>query len=566
MNIINRFFLKTVLLPASLYRNWGVNTDHLEAILTAKLTMDDRRTNAFAMAKQKRKKDTPPTKATLFTMLVSLIIGLVFLYTFAIGDDYVTKLTFYFSFFIFMLASTLISDFTSVLIDVRDNLIILPKPVNDRTFVTARLLHIVIHVSKVILPMAIPGVIAMAVLTGWGALIFVLLVLLSTLLTIFIINAVYLLILKITTPEKFKNIISYIQIFFAILIYASFQLLPRLFGNLNMEDFSLRHYDWMIAFPSYWFAAAFETLYNFHPNTNEVIGTVISTVFPFLSIYIVIKFLAPAFNRKLSMISGGGETVTSKKVVQQNKRSLSEKLSAIFTRGGVEQAGFMLAWKMSSRSRDFKVKTYPGIGYMVVLLVMMVFNMKKGLQASDFQGQSGIGMITMSVYVISFLLMIAIGNMAISEKFKAAWIYYITPVEKPGQIISGGVKAMVVKFFAPLLIIVLIASLSLAGLSVLPNVLLALSNQLLIAYITLTVNKRTLPFSTQINMDQQSGNFIKAIGRLLLLGAVGVIHFLIHKNDILVYVVAGLSIAGTVMLAKGIRDTEWQRIRAQEEG
>lgn len=564
MNIINRFFLSLVLSASSLYRRWGVNTDHLKSILTAKLLMDDRRTNAFHLARQKRKKDTPPTRSTLVTMLISLVMGLIFLYTFAIGDDYVTHLTFYFSFFIFMLASTLISDFTSVLIDVRDNLIILPKPVNDRTFVTARLLHIFIHVSKVILPMAIPGLITMVILTAWGALIFLLLVFLSTLLTIFIINAVYLLILKITTPDKFKNIISYIQIFFAIFIYAAFQLLPRLMGRYDIEHLSIRHYDWIIFFPSYWFGAAFETLYNFQPTGNEVIGTAISVLFPFISIYVVIRFLAPAFNQKLAMITGTAETNNPKKVSYQKRISLSEKLANIFTRGKTERTGFILAWKVSSRSRDFKVKTYPGIGYMIVLLVMMTMNMK-GLKLSDLKGPAGSGLITMAIYVICFLLMIAISNVTVSEKFKAAWIYFVAPIEKPGQLISGAIKAMMAKFFLPLAIVIVIAALILSGIPSIPNLILGLSNQLLIVYATATVGKKVLPFSSQTNIDQQSGNFIKAMGRLLILGAIGFIHYLVHNNIILVSVVAVLSIAASFMLMKSLKDIEWEQLKLQED-
>jgi len=64
---------------------------------------------------------------------------------------------------------TLIADFTAVLIDVRDNFIIIPKPINDKTFVLSRLLHIFIHLCKSVIPMCLPALIMLAVQNGFMA-------------------------------------------------------------------------------------------------------------------------------------------------------------------------------------------------------------------------------------------------------------------------------------------------------------------------------------------------------------------------------------------------------------
>lgn len=563
MNAINRFFLFLVLSPTSLYRKWGVNVSHLQAILHAKLTMDDRRTNAFLIAKQKTKKDKPPSKSTIITMLISFFMGLFFLYVFVFGKDFLTQLTIYFSMFMFMLASTLISDFTSVLIDVRDNFIILPKPVNDRTFVLARLLHIIVHVCKIILPMAIPGIITMIFLSGWGVLLFIILILLSTLFTIFLINAIYLLILRITTPDRFRNIISYIQIFFAIFIYAAFQLLPRLLGRIDALDFTIRQHEWLLAFPSYWFAAAFETMYNWQPLTQEWIGTFLSLVLPFVSIYIVIRHLAPAFNQKLSMISGSSDNQTDRKVVRR-RSDLARTLARWFTSDRQEQTGFALTWAVSSRSRDFKVKTYPGIGYMVVIIAMM-FVSRNSLQLRDLQTPEGRSTILMSLYFLSFVLLIAMANMIVSEKFKAAWIYYIAPLHSPGPVINGAMKAMIVKFFLPLAVISAAVVVALQGTSMLPNLLLALCNQVLLVYVMYMLSKRSLPFSMQMTTDQQAGNFVKALLRLMVLAAIGLVHYLLRNNIVLVYTMLALSITATYILMRQIRHTSWQQLKVAEE-
>jgi hypothetical protein len=128
----------------------GVNTSQLNSILLTKLIIDDRRPNTLHQTG--RRKSKPVKGATLGTMLLSAVMGAFFLICFSIGKDYTTHLTVYFSMYIFLLASSLISDFTSVLIDVRDNYIILPKPVTDRTVLVGRLLHIIINLSNIVLP------------------------------------------------------------------------------------------------------------------------------------------------------------------------------------------------------------------------------------------------------------------------------------------------------------------------------------------------------------------------------------------------------------------------------
>jgi hypothetical protein len=319
MNIINQAFLKLALLPTPVYRKMGVDMKQLRSILHVKLTMDDRRAITMQQTSH-RKSKKPITRATLFIMFMSALMGLALLFAFAVGSDRLTHLTFYFAFFFFMLASTLISDFTSVLIDPRDTFIILPKPVSDKTFLVARLLHIFIHICKIVLPLVLPGLIYIGINDGLlAAIVFLFVILLVTLFTIFVINAVYILILKITTPERFKAIISWFQIIFAISIYASYQIVPRLIGKYDMETFSFTSYSYIIYLPFYWFAAAWQMLYSFHASTTELVAALLGLIVPLVSIYVVVKYLAPSFNNKLAMINSSAGEEKSKGKRQKAK-------------------------------------------------------------------------------------------------------------------------------------------------------------------------------------------------------------------------------------------------------
>ncbi|MCW3073775.1 MAG: hypothetical protein JWP69_844 [Flaviaesturariibacter sp.] len=566
MNFINKAFLRLALLPSPLYKNMGVSLPQLRAILTTKLTMDDRRVNAFAQV-QNRKKAKPMTKATLLTMLLSAFMGLFFLLSFSIGKDIQTQLTFYFSMFFFMLSATLISDFTSVLIDVRDTFIILPKPVSDRTFVLARLLHIFIHICKLVLPMSLPGLIFMGVeYSIGGALLLLLLVLLVTLFSIFFINAVYILILKITTPERFKSIIAYFQIGFAVVMYASYQVFPRLIGSFNLENFSFTTRPGIIFYPFYWFASCWNLLHTLNPTTQSVIASLLAIIVPIASIYIVVRYLAPSFNNRLAMINGGSEA--PKAVTAQNnkavhsKRTYSHWLSAFCTRTPAERMGFRFTWKLMSRNRDFKLKVYPSIGYLLVYGFIMIF--RSDFRISGFRDNSDAekGMVLSMVYFTVLILTTAISQVPFSDKYKAAWFYYTSPLVRPGDVVLGGMKAALLKFYIPIVAIVAVAATALLGIAVLPNIILGFCNQLLIASFLVYINNKLFPFSMPLNNNAKAGSFLRVIIILVFSGLVGVGHYLVYDILPVIIIFALLSGIATWMLMSSIRATNWVAIKS----
>ena len=566
MNIINKFFLRILLLPAGLYRNMGVDIRHLKAILTAKLMMDDRRPSPIQQA-QRRKSNKPVNAATLGIMFFTTIMGCVFLVSFAVGKDYITRFTIYFSFYIFVLASTLITDFTSVLIDVRDNMIILPKPINDKTFLLARLLHILIHVSKMVLPLSIPAMIYLGIKEGLaGVLPFIVLVIAVTFFTIFLINALYVFILKVTTPEKFKNIISYFQIFFAIFFYGGYQLVPRLISKAALANYTITSSSWAFLTPPYWFAGSWTFLRYLDTSFPLPIYFILSIAIPALSIWVVIKYFAPSFNQKLSMISGSdGDSAPAK----ANSRGIISTTSAYITqmsrwltKEGAERMAFLQTWKITGRSRDFKMKVYPSLGYLVVYIVIMFLNTRNKISFSDIQNEVGSGKFIFIgiIYFSSFILVMALRQLVYSDKYKASWIYYITPVKTPGELISGAVKAMMVKFYFPMVALTSIAAISIIGPKVIPNLLLGMCNQVLITAIIAYLTIRDLPFSSQQSNASRGGTFIKGLFSMLIPMCIAVGHYFLYSNLPVIILFLILSAIGCWLVLDAVKSRSWNAI------
>jgi len=541
----------------------GINTHHLEVILHAKLTMDDRRPNSFQQV-QRRKNNKPISTATLGTMVLSAFMGLIFLVSFFVGNTYETKFTLYYSFYVAILASILIADFTSVLIDIRDNFIILPKPVSDQTFVASRLLHIFIHVCKLVLPMIIPCAVYIVINIGALALVpFLFVTLLATLFTIFLINACYILILKFTTPARFQSIISYIQIAFAVVFYASYQLVPRLINTTVLNKYEISNYKGIMFLPTFWFGGAWQQLYSWDGGLRSWLCLALTIIVPLLSIWIVIKYFAPSFNRKLSMITGSTAEVSStEKMKKENSSSgYSRFLSKLFTKAGAERNAFLFSWKMMIRSRSFKMKVYPAIGYMIVIVI--VFMLKgNSISLTDIIQQTDAGIISslIIIYFSNLLLLSAISQITVYEKYKAAWIFFTTPIDKPGAIISGSIKAAIAQFFFPVALGIAIFLVSLAGFSIIPNLLFGMANELVIISISAYLNLDKLPFSTPQQANASGGRTIRVFGVMILALVIAVVHRMVYHITIAVIILTVLSLAAAWLVLNSVQNKTWQKV------
>lgn len=555
MNKISAFFFWLALLPARFYEQMGANRAQLAMILRYKLIMDDRRPNTFQQTQVKRKKEGV-SRATYGTMLIALFMGLLNLIAFAMGADDITHFTIYFSFFLFLLSATLISDFTSVLIDPRDTQILLPKPVNDRTFLLARILHIMVHLFRVILPMLLPAIVYLAI--EYNVVVvarFLISAALASLMAIFFINALYLLIIRVTTPERFKSIIAWFQIGFMILIYGAYQVMPRATAMENLQQFTVSDYWYSWLLPPYWFAASV---------VHAWWWILISASASLLGVWVVIRYLAPRFNQKLAMLGGSSETMASQKksaASPAGKTGYAKRLAIVVTRESVERAGFLFTWKWALRNRGFRMRVYPAIGYILVWFAISIYRNVFQMGESGETGLKGsaAGLLGL-IYLSCFIFISAIQQISQADEYKAAWIFYSAPVAAPGPILLGMLKALLAQFFLPLAIVVSALGFAWQGWEVLPNLLLGFSNMLLISGLLLLINYKKLPASLPANKADATGNFLRGLLMLLFTGGFGMIHYFIYLFPLVVSMSVLLSAIAVCLVYRRISRITWKEL------
>jgi ABC-2 type transport system permease protein len=212
------------------------------------------------------------------------------------------------------------------------------------------------------------------------------------------------------------------------------------------------------------------------------------------------------------------------------------------------------------------MKVYPGIGYLLVIVAVSVMNSwQRDIDAISQNNAAGKILVIFGLYFSSLLLVMAIGQINFSDKYKAAWIYYTAPLQRPGEVISGAAKAAILKFYIPLVVLITIAGIWVAGFAILPNIILGLFNELLIATMLVYVGHKMFPFSTPQSMSTKSGSFLRNIAVLIMSGMIGYGHYTIYSYTIPVIVCAALSITATLLLMSSIRNTTWAAIRSSYE-
>jgi ABC-2 type transport system permease protein len=486
----------------------GVDFEQFEILLNTRLTIDFR-SGSSAFQTSGRKKQTFGMQFFLFTIF-GLMMGLLSLSV----KDLMMSLTIFFTLIMVMLAMTLISEFTSVLFDHRDNQILLPRPVSNRTLLLFRLVHIQFYIGYIALALSLAtGVLVAVKYNVIAVLIYFFAVGLSTWLSLVSTTFIYLLISKIVDSERFKDIITYVQIVFAILIFAGYQLLPRLVGKDLMQNTGLTIKAWTYFFPPAWFAGLVKLSQVSVIAVSEFALAVIAVIIPVAGAILLVRFLSRGFEN----ILGEGTSESSVALTQKSKPgNITERIINFFCSSEIEKAGWRMAVSTTKRDRKFKQSVYPQFGMVLVIAIVIL---KPDLKnAANSLHESGGFSKYLFLIIFGFTGSTAVLQLPFTDSPEASWIYRALPVKETGHILTGAVKSMLMRFFAPLYLIVTIPAVWFWGYKMVPQILLGGLGVIMLVLFTIILQRMDLPFTQPREMQRKGTNSITAIISMIMMG------------------------------------------------
>jgi ABC-2 type transport system permease protein len=550
---MDQWLLKILLSLVQSFVKQGVDFERLKIIVQTKLIMDRRRVRT----NYKQQKNKEPKNPLLITLVVYSLFGLLMAVMIGFTKPFLLSMIFFHAYLLFMMAMTLITDFSAVLLDTADNQVILPRPVNSKTIFVARLVHILVYLLQFTIALALFPFITIFIVSGMGAgIASFFTILLTVAMAVFITYLLYILILRFSNEQKVKDIIGYFQIFMTLFFSVGFQLFPRLINfEEMMRTFSLHWYSYFL--PPVWMALSIDAVQHFNLDRMHVIMMLCALLIPVFTFWLMIKYLAPSFARKLALLQNDRPGTKNNIKHQVNERPFSSFFSALLCKTASEKAGYEIVWKLTGRDKGFKLQFYPSIGYLLVFAFILVFKSGKDFQLT-IQSLPGSKLFLWLIYLPVFSVSSSKTIIAFYENFQAAWVYQSTPVKYPGQVISGSIKALLTKFFSPIYLLLYIFSLYTWGYIITDDFVFGFFNNIIIFLSLEQLSRHYLPFSQQQNIKEQSGRFVKVIIQIITIAALVGLHYLALRINGLVMVLVPVAAFISYLLNKNIKTLRWK--------
>ena len=531
-----------------LFKILGVDYASLRSIVEVKMIMENRRVHGIQHnnRQQKENEDNTFVKSLGVQTLLSFFIGgMVFFIDKTVFNVYLWN----FTFIMFMIAFSMISDFIEVLFDTTDNAILIPRPVDGKVIWMARLIHITTFLLALTFANSLGSIVFTFIKLGLvaGFIYFVSVVLLC-LITVLFTGILYLLLTKFVSGERLKDIIGYAQIFFSVALTVGYQLGSNLVGQILLVQ-TLTIKWWHFIIPPAWFAGVMEAFVNRHLEPSYIIFLGLVLVVPFLSIYLMNRYLSPLFAKSLSEY-GTPENV-EKDVVNSSENGFASFFARIFTKNTLEKAAFIFVWKITNRDRKFKIRAYPIFGIQIYF-VAKLFWVDNSVEFYKW----------MALYYTVFCVYAVGQQIFVSDDWKAAWIFSNTPIDKPGHILLGGIKVILIKLGLPVFMVVGGILIYRYGWGMFDDVVFAFVNMLLFIGGGVFTKRFSMPFSRSVTENNLNGmrgaNFILLLFVVPILGG---IHYFISKTTYGVIILTPIFLGIAIILFSEYRKISWDKIR-----
>ncbi|WP_163881944.1 hypothetical protein [Paenibacillus favisporus] len=520
----------------ALFEKAGMDYVQMRRILQIKLTMDGRRAPTL-IGKTSRSADPDElSNQFLKSLWIYAVMGAVMTPFVVMGHNLIFQMSIVFGILMFMITTSLISDFSSVLLDVRDHTILGSKPVNAKTINMAKAIHIMIYLFF------ITGSITAAPLVGvlfrHGIvffLIFVLEIVLMDLLIVAITALLYWLVLRFFDGEKLKDIINYVQIGLTMVMAVGYQLIARVFNLVDLQIGYEAQWWHVFLFPV-WFAAPFEWLFGGYRGEAIIVFSLLSVLLPLLAVWIYVRMI-PSFEANLRKLS----IQTARKKGRGGR--WPDVLGRWICRSREEQVFFRFALGMIRKERDYKLKVYPSLGLSLIFPFIFMFNtFNSGSSWEEIRaGNSYLFMYFCAVMIPSAVMMLQYTSTP-----KGAWIFNTVPLRNHEPVYKGTLKACIAQLILPIFVVESIIFTVIFGVRILPDLLVILIMTLLYTVISFRLMGLEIPFTEPAQAGTQSGRAGLMLLLFLILGAMAGLHFALRFSTYGVYVLMAVALIGNI--------------------
>lgn len=524
----NFFALRILDLFKSIYTRFGINYDTMRLIIQVKLTLDGRRVPNMTETSVEGKE-----KNYFYgSLFVYVILGIVSVPLILMDIDVRLKMSMYFACFMIMLLTVLISDFSSVILDVADKDIIGIRGIDSKTLNASKTTHIFIYIF--ILSLALSGFSLIASLR-FGIKYFLMLfisIVLIDILMIIITAIMYFIILKLFKGEKLKDMLNIFQIGFLLLFTIGYQFIFRSVDFVNIGEVYNQSWINILIIPM-WFASNFKIVEGGSVDVISIVLSILSIMAPIASLIIYQKFV-PLFEKNLQKLNDNSYKNKSK------KESLSFRASKFICKDKEERAIFNFVYNVLAKDRDFKTKVYPSLALGTFMPIIMIVSAYDNSGILNYIREIRESYLFLSGYLGVVIMQNIVTMVQYSSEFEGSWIYDILPIKNRRNIYTGMFKSSMFKLYLPSFIILGVVYIGIFEVKIIKHLIILLLTGVFISMMTFKFNEKNLPFSQQYNVGNSFKSVLVIFKAMFITGILLGVHFgiILTNINILLYVYA----------------------------
>lgn len=546
------WILKVLDFFACFYRVMGVNYSVMRKVLQIKLLMDRRRVPSILMMYKHYEEDNSFDKSLIIYGLIGVIIAWVI----PSSVSLFLKMNMLIGMLIFMVTITMISDFSTLLLDTKDKEILISKPINSQTINAAKITHILINVLTIIFVMSGPSLIVGIFKYGLlfsGILLFDLPLISG--LVLLITSVLYFLMLLAFDGDKLKDMITYFQIILSLLVMIGVQFADqflRFIGHYMASGFEW----WIYLLPSTWFAAPFSLILEKRLEPPIIQLSLIGVLAPILLLILYFRVVIQLFEENLYKL----DKIKVKKGKILEKRALIyQRILSLIIPNKQENIFCRFSQNMISSDRSIKLYLYPNLGFAIFFPLVLFLNrsiLHKSLNEPLVDISKG------SFYFLMYLSVAMLSTTAItinsSDNYKGAWVYKALPIDLPGAILVGALKGFILRYLIPLYLFLSLIFAVPYGLQIIPHLVLICLNMMLLIILFFKLSLYELPFSKMFKTRENNlGSGLCAFG---FCGISGLLHNALRDLAVGLFIYTIAVLAAAAFLWKTTANITWKDV------
>ena len=515
---------------ASFFSQRDINVSQLWTLLKVYLKQDFRGANTFL--KPGKVDAVASNWAMLLMVAMYLLLGLALASSVLIGID-----LFFFEFItctftIFIVSLAVVAESGNVIFNDSEGDVMGHLPISSRTLFLAKVINLLLFSMLLAGAANFFPTLAGAYARGSNWLFpvgHILATGLSCLFATFLIIGIYGLLMRFVSKERFDSFIAYCQALLGIVFLVGYQILPRLIEAERLQGASFRPYYAFL--PPAWFSSVALVIVGVEGFIWYGMAVLGLAVVAGLS-WLALRKVAAGYSLFLINITRSSASRSPKK----RDASRTERRSGFITRvlvgrRPVERAVFDLVSTYLKRDREIRVRLFPQLAYFIVLpLVALV----TGGLPDPFFSSEGVFVALMGPAMTCFVALAAIEGLVFSDHYRAAYVFYATPIERLGDVHSGIRKSVFVRIVFPGFVILFILY-GIVWRSPL-HAFFVLAPWFALAPTVLLIPfrfRRLLPLAKKYQKGQQSARTTGVfIASMVAFGFFGVIQFLVMRSSI----------------------------------